>query len=234
MSNTRFYIFILIVLSLALQIRATLFGSEQLFEPVMMSVFDSCVSFTHAVVASLATSYTPITIVVIFAIYMPLQSAMLDKIASLAYPKYKELSDLRKEDPDLSVSDAIAICQVSRQFVCIWPFLKIVIHITFFYLFLYPMVTLSPAISFDTTLLYGLIVMYWLVYLLGNWKTLHKAYKQMSFHVSFAITILMIFLFPHALSLYFVVSAMTELLITTSQRVLKSDEQKTTTQPIYR
>lgn len=234
MSNTRFYIFIVIVLSLALQIRATIFGSKQLFEPVMLSVFDSCVSFTHAFVTSLATSYTPITIVVIFAVYMPLQSSMLDKLASLAYPKYKELSILRKEDPDLSVNDAIAICQVSRQFVCLWPFLKIAVHIIFFYLFLYPMVTLSPAINFDTTLLYGLIVVYWLVYLLGNWKTLHKAYRQMSFHVSFVITILMIFVFPHALTLYFVVSAMTELLINTSQRVLNSDKQKTTIQPIYR
>lgn len=226
MSNTRFYIFAFMALIISLQIRSVLYGADLLFNSVSVSLLDDCLTITHSFMRSLAISYTPITIVVIFAIYMPLQSRMVEKIAAVS-PKYKELLELRSEDPKLSMNDAIALSSVSRWIVCGLPILKIAIHISFFYFFLFPLVTLSPAIVFETPLLFSLIATYWLTYLVGNWKDLHNAYKQISFHIALAITILMIFIFPHGLTLYFVVSAFTDLLLNkNSQRVFYSDKQK--------
>lgn len=230
MSNNRFYLLLIITLLTALQVRSVLFGTDFIFSPVATSLLDECVTFAHSLVRSLADHYTPMTMVIIIAIYMPLQSSMLENVVGLAYPNYKQMLALKRNDPNLAVTDAIALSRTNRLFVCGWPVFKIAIHICVFYLFLYPLLTFSPVIDFQIPLLYSLIIVYWVAYLLSNWQTLHVSHKQISFHVALLITVLMIFFFPHALALYFVVSAVTELLVNKSQRVFYSEKQKTAVQ----
>lgn len=233
MSNFRFFVCILLLLVFSMLLRNTIWGVEHLFSDAQVSLLSECINFTHIFMRSLSESYTPLTLIFIIAVYLPIQSQVLEKIISIYYPNYLRFLELREEEPSLNIREALAVTDTNVIFVFVWPLFKIFLHISVFYFLIYPLVTLSPAISLDSALIFYMLCFYWSSYLLSNWSQLHKLYLLPTFYFTTVLSVLMVFVFPHGLTFYLVTSAVCESVLSFIKKRVNYRAKEKSPQPTY-